>query len=103
VSNYSSGISLDELIKINQGNPLGSIIFPKLFTIYLNETLRKIRRTLDDNLEMISVYADDIVIIAKHRGNINRVIKMVETEFCKQNLKLNKNKCGIMRIMKKSS
>jgi hypothetical protein len=77
VSNYSSGISLDELIKINQGNPLGSKIFPKFFTIYLNETLRKIIRKLDDNLEMISVYADDIVIIVKHRGNINRVIKMV--------------------------
>jgi hypothetical protein len=52
---------------------------------------------------MISAYADDIVFIVKHRGNINRVIKMVETEFGKLNLKLNKKKCGIMRINEKSS
>jgi hypothetical protein len=51
---------------------------------------------------MISAYADDIVIIVKHRGNLKRVIKMVETEFGKLNLKLNKKKCGIMRIMKKA-
>jgi ribosomal protein L17 len=51
---------------------------------------------------MISAYADDIEIIAKYRGNLNRVIKMVETVFSKLNLKLNKKKCGIMRIMKKA-
>jgi hypothetical protein len=51
---------------------------------------------------MISAYADDIVIIVKHRGNLNRVIKMVDTEFGKLNLKLNKKKCRIMRIMKKA-
>jgi hypothetical protein len=75
LSNYSSGISLDEPIKINQVNPQCSKIFPKLFTIYLNETLRKIRRTLDYNLEMISAYAEDIVIIVKHRDNLKRLIK----------------------------
>jgi hypothetical protein len=48
---------------------------------------------------MIKAYAGDIVIIVKHRGNLNRVIKMVETEFGKLNLKLNKKKCVIMRIM----
>jgi hypothetical protein len=103
LSNYSSGIPLDELLKINQGNLYGSKISTKLFTIYLNETLRKIKRTLDDNLEMISAYADDIVIIVKHRGNFKRVIKKVEREFGKLNLKLNKKKCGIMRINEKSS
>jgi hypothetical protein len=41
------------------------------------------------------------VIIVKHRGNLNRVIKMAETEFGKLNLKLNKKKCDIMRTMKK--
>jgi hypothetical protein len=51
---------------------------------------------------MISAYADDIVIIIKHRDNLNRVIKIVETEFGKLNLKLNIKKCGIMRIMKKA-
>jgi hypothetical protein len=51
---------------------------------------------------LISAYADDIVIIVKHRGNLNRIIKRVETEFAKLNLKLNKKKCGIMRIMKKA-
>jgi hypothetical protein len=51
---------------------------------------------------MISAYSDDIVIISKHRGNLNRVIIIVETEFGKLNLKLNKKKCCIMRIMKKA-
>jgi hypothetical protein len=51
---------------------------------------------------LISAYADEIMIKFKHRGNLNRVIKMVETVFGKLNLKLNKKKCGIMRIMKKA-
>jgi hypothetical protein len=51
---------------------------------------------------MISAHADDIVIIVKHRGNLNRVIKMVETEFGKLNLKLTNKKCGIIRIIKKA-
>jgi hypothetical protein len=42
------------------------------------------------------------VIIVKHRGNVNRVIKMIETEFGMLNLKLNKKKSGISRIMKKA-
>jgi hypothetical protein len=50
---------------------------------------------------MISTYDEDIVIKVKHRENLNRVIKMVSTEFCKLNLKLNKKKCPIMSIMKK--
>jgi hypothetical protein len=37
---------------------------------------------------MISAYTDDIVIIVKNRGNLNRVITMVETEFGKLNLKV---------------
>jgi hypothetical protein len=51
---------------------------------------------------MISAYADDIVIKVKYRGNLIMEIKMVETEFGKVNLKLNKKKCCIMRIMKKA-
>jgi hypothetical protein len=64
-------------------------ISPLLFYIYLSESLKKIRRTLYDNLEMISTYADDIAIIYKPKGNLNRVIKIVETKFGKLNLKLN--------------
>jgi hypothetical protein len=64
-------------------------ISPILFYIYLSESLKKIRRTLYDNLEMISTYADDIAIIYKRKGNLNRVIKIVETKFGKLNLKLN--------------
>jgi retron-type reverse transcriptase len=63
-------------------------ISPILFSIYLSESLNKIRRTLSDNLEMISTYADDIAIIFKPIGNLNRVIKMVETEFGKLNFKI---------------
>jgi hypothetical protein len=42
----------------------------------------KIRSTFDYNPEIISTYADDIVIITKNRKNLNRIIKMVEKEFC---------------------
>jgi hypothetical protein len=43
---------------------------------------------------MISAYTNDIVIKVKHRGNLNREIKMVETEFGKLNLKT-KQKNGV--------
>jgi uncharacterized protein YoxC len=93
---FSSGInciastSMNQLKFIKETCRKISLI---LFTIFLNESLKKIRKTLDDNLEMISAYADDIVIIAKPRGNLNRVIKMVETELNKLNLKINKKTC----------
>jgi hypothetical protein len=71
---------------------------PKAAKSHLNSTpsiliklLEKLE-TLDDNLEIISAYADDNMIIAKHRGDLKRLIKMVETEFGKLNLKLNKKK-----------
>jgi hypothetical protein len=35
---------------------------------------------LGDSLEIISVYLDDIVIIIKHRVNLNIIIKKVEKE-----------------------
>jgi hypothetical protein len=41
---------------------------------------------------MISSNTDDILIIVKHEGNLNRLLKKVETEFDKMNLKLNKKK-----------
>jgi hypothetical protein len=41
---------------------------------------------------MISANSDDILIKAKPRGNLNRVIKIVETEFGKLNLILNKKR-----------
>jgi hypothetical protein len=42
---------------------------------------------------MVSASTDDIVIIAKHRGNLNRVNKKVEIEFSKAEsyTKLKKN------------
>jgi hypothetical protein len=39
---------------------------------------------------MITAYAENIVKKEKHRGNLNRVIKMVETEIGNLNLKLKK-------------
>jgi hypothetical protein len=39
---------------------------------------------------MNSAYADDIVKIVKHKGNLKRVIKLAETEFGKLIQKLNK-------------
>jgi hypothetical protein len=41
---------------------------------------------------MISSNTDDILIIVKHEGNLKRLLKKVETEFDKMNLKLNKKK-----------
>lgn len=42
--------------------------------------LQKIRRSLDDKYEMALAYADDLVFIVKHRGNLNRIIRNIETE-----------------------
>jgi hypothetical protein len=63
-----------------------------------------LRRTLDDNLEIISAYSDDIVLILiKNKGKLNRVIKMVETVLCELNLKVNKNNSELWKLIQKSS
>jgi hypothetical protein len=52
---------------------------------------------------MISASADDIVIIAKHRGNLNRINKKVEIEFSRaESYTKLKKKCKIIKIMKKA-
>jgi hypothetical protein len=49
---------------------------------------------------MTSTYEEDIVIKSNHRFNMNKVIKMVQAEFRKFNLRSNpKKNCGIMKIM----
>jgi hypothetical protein len=51
---------------------------------------------------MISPYAGDTVIIIKNLGKIKTIKKIVEKENDKNNLKFNKKKCCIFKIMYKS-
>jgi hypothetical protein len=71
------------------------LLFLKLHHYYIHSVLCRIFYFIN------FINADNIVIIVKDRGNLNRVIKMIETEFGMLNLKINKKKSRIMRIMKK--
>jgi hypothetical protein len=44
---------------------------------------------LDDKLEMALAYADDLCFVIKNRGNLSRIIRIIEQEGETLNLKLN--------------
>jgi len=76
--NYKASLSKEESIIITQGCAQGSKISPKLFILYIEKILRTIKRNLYDKLELVSAYADDIVVICKNQRNLRIVIEIFE-------------------------
>jgi hypothetical protein len=73
---------LVEKAKINKWK--SRIFHSKIFTINLKKDFeKKIRRTIDENREIISFYTDKIFIIVKHFNKLNRKNQNVRNRISK--------------------
>lgn len=83
----------------SKGVPQGLTTSPILFNIYVEELMNELR----GKGLFFQLFADDIVIACDNRNELIESIILVE-EWCNEfNMKLNKNKCGIMVIGKKTN
>ena len=70
----------------------GSILFPMLFNIYINDLITKIDNIAFEILE----YDDDIAVIFKNKLELLNVINIVEDWANNNDVKINKKKSGIL-------
>jgi len=73
----------------------GSVLSPRLFTIYLNHVASCL--TIRQR-HYIVLYSDDILIIASSLTEMQRVVSIGETELCSLDTLTNAKKSACMRI-----
>ena len=84
---------------IRQGCPLSPYLFVLLMTVMFNDIHNEldskiIAGKLDHFRYHEILYADDTLIIGKRAREVNMIIKAIEKESAKYNMKLNKGKCN---------
>merc|ERR1712115_662631 len=82
----------------NIGTPQGDSLSPVLFTIYLEEALKEVRKVLPQETKPCEVaYADDVDFVDnKSFANID----LIDPIMTKYNLKLNRNKTEHTKIQR---
>ena len=90
-----SGMSNE--FQVNIGLRQGSGLCPLLFILVMELISRKISTT--DVLKMI-MYADDIVIVAEHREQLQGALEEFNDMFKKHGLKMNLDKTEVMWVGK---
>ena len=83
---------------VHQGSPIS----PALFNIYIEEVMARIREDLIDRNMWYKLYADDLVIIIKHRDihDLLRSLRHLSADF---SLNINEKKSGIFLNQKRLS
>ena len=81
---------------VHQGSPIS----PALFNIYIEEVMARIREDLIDRNMWYKLYADDLVIIIKHR-DIHDLLRSLRHWSADFSLKINEKKFGIFLNQKR--
>ena len=98
------GNSLSQPYKLMSGVKQGSVISPTLFAIYVDDMLCKLQRhgckLVGLNLGAL-MYADDMVLLAPSRSELQEMINLCTEELKILDLKLNISKTVVLRIGKR--
>lgn len=89
----------DKEVRIEKGVIQGMITSPGLFNIYMIPLANK----LEVEGHKAIIYADDMLVIAKGRKEMKKIIKIVEEEMRSMGFEINKDKTKLMRISRRSS
>lgn len=73
----------------------GSVLAPALFALLINDLIVLCNNS---DLGIVLVYADDILLIARTRRNLQEMFVLVQRELAWLNLCLNVDKCCCMRV-----
>ena len=91
-------IGNETALRTTRGLQQGSWLSPLLFNFYINPLLRE----LEKDSTWVRAYADDIIIVLKDAKEIDLKLKIV-LDWCDNNdIKLNPEKSGVMRLLKRS-
>jgi hypothetical protein len=84
---------------VNRGVPQGSTLSPFLFDIFINNLVEKF---LENGLNFMNIllYADDIAILFKDETELLKLIEILNNWTIIYNLKINKDKSGILYLNK---
>ena len=98
--------ALSEVICLKNSIRQGGILSPFLFAVYVDDALLKLVNSgLGCSFYGINfgaiMYADDILLLAGSRTNLQELISMAEQLFDDVNLKFNVRKCNTMKIGEK--
>ena len=78
----------------------GGILFPLLFSLYINDLANELNKIRDIKSYF---YADDLTILIRGKRNINKVLTIIEEWSLRNMMGVNKKKCGIMKLAKRSA
>ena len=99
--NFNLGESQSGWMNNNVGVRQGCVLSPTLFNIYIEELLQRIRRSEkgvkigENNLGGLA-YADDIVLIADKRDDMEELLRIAETYGREWDIRFNGVKCKVM-------
>ena len=86
-----------ETIKTPKGLIQGSVLSPTLFNLFINDLLVEYK---DSKIES-RAYADDIICICSNMEQVKKSIQIMKSWWEKNEMKINKEKSGILRILKR--
>ena len=75
----------------------GSVLSPSILNIYINDIIDEL--CLLNSNRYTFAYADDIIVISENIIKLKENIHLIEKLCLENGLKLNKNKCGIIKII----
>ena len=99
-NSYHFTLPSDKPRKINSGVAQGSLVSPLLFDLYVNDLIEQLSGQFGE--QNVFAYADDIAILCLGYSDIRSAMESVENWAETNSMELNKKKCGILSVCKRS-
>ena len=94
LNNAHTSISSSKLrSQIKRGVIQGGITSPTFFNIFINNLIQELSKKFQ-----IFVFADDLCGLVHTKKELKEIITIVENWCARMSMKLNKNKCGIIKL-----